>query len=162
MRVNEQIRASQVRLVNEQGEQVGVVPIEEALRVAREAALDLVEVSPDSEPPVCRVMDYGKYKYRMKKRMHTRVHSVQLKEVRLRPKTEEHDLQVKLKRAREFLSKKNKVLVNMLFRGRELHHTELGFQLMQEVKKQLEDVGKVEKEPAMEGRRISMTVVPKA
>lgn len=162
MKVNEQIRSSQVRLVNEQGEQVGVVPIEEALRVAREALLDLVEVAPDSEPPVCRVMDYGKYKYRMKKRLHTRVHSVHTKEVRLRPKTEEHDLQVKLKRAREFLSKKNKVLVNMLFRGRELHHTELGFQLMQEVKKQLEDVGKVEKEPAMEGRRISMTVVPKA
>jgi len=161
LRINERIRHKQVRLINDEGQQVRVGPIEQARVVAREAGLDLVEVAPDVDPPVCRVMDYGKYKYRMKKRQHSKVHSVHIKEVRLRPKTEEHDLEVKLRRAREFLKKKDKVLINMVFRGREMRHTELGHHLMEEVKKRLEEVAKVEKGPTMEGRRITMTLAPK-
>ena len=154
-----------VRVVNAEGQQIGVVPTEQAQTMAREAALDLVEVAPDARPPVCRIMDYGKFKYRQRKRSqrsHTKQHVAHVKEVRLRPKIDEHDLQVKLKRARGFLEKKDRVLVNMQFRGREMAHIDVGRELMQRFVADLEDIARADRPPRMEGRRMSTTLIPKA
>ncbi|MHC4925626.1 MAG: translation initiation factor IF-3, partial [Planctomycetota bacterium] len=128
-RINERIRIREVRLIAQDGRQMGVVPTEEAQRLAREAGLDLVEVSSDARPPVAKIMDYGKYKYERKKQQtesKKKAHTVQIKEVRLRPKTGEHDFNVKLSRARRFLEAGDKVQVVLMFRGRELAHLEVG------------------------------------
>ena len=136
--------------------------IEDALRVAADADLDLVEVAPNARPPVCKIMDYGKFKYTQKKRASKqKQHQVQVKEIRVRPKTGDHDIEVKVKRAREFLEHKDKVLVNVLFRGRELAHIDEGRRVMNEVLQQLEDVAKVEKLPSMEGKRMTALVAPR-
>jgi translation initiation factor IF-3 len=163
LRVNEQIRISPVRLINAEGVAVGVLPTGKALETAHEAGLDLVEVAPNERPPVCRIMDYGKFKYQQKKRTSKqKQHQVQTKEIRVRPKTGDHDIEVKVKRAREFLEHKDKVQVNVLFRGRELAHIDEGRRVMDEVLQALEDVAKVEKNPSMEGKRMTAIVAPRA
>jgi translation initiation factor IF-3 len=164
LRINEQIRISAVRLIDENGAQVGVVETAEALKRAEEAGLDLVEVSPDGEPPVCRIMDYGKFKYKQKKKVHqskTKQHVTQIKELRLHPKTDKHDIEIKIAHARGFLAKKDKVMVNMLFKGREMAHIEIAKEKMAFFAQQLEDVGKLERPPLMEGRRMHMVLAPK-
>jgi translation initiation factor IF-3 len=152
-----------VRLINAEGEQMGLMITPEALKLAREAAMDLVEVSPDSSPPVCKIMDYGKYKYDQKKKAHhakTKQKIVHVKELRLRPKTEEHDLLVKIKKARGFLEGGDRVQINMLFRGREMAHIELGKDLMQRFADEVADLSKVEKSASLEGRRMTMLLAP--
>jgi len=161
LKVNEQIQISPVRVVSQGGDQIGVLPIEEALVLAQQAGLDLVEVAPLEEPPVCRIMDYGEFKYKLRKRKHTKHHVVHLKEIRVRPKTDVHDLEVKVKRAREFLGRKDKVLISVLFRGREMRHKELGAAVLSRMVVQLEDIAKVEKEPDMMGRRMTVTLAPR-
>ena len=162
-RTNDRIRVPEVRLVDANGAQVGVVRIEDALRLAAEADLDLVEIAPNSKPPVAKIMDFGKFKYSQKKRASKqKQHQVQVKEIRVRPKTGDHDIEVKVKRAREFLEHKDKVLVNVLFRGRELAHIDEGRKVMNEVLAALEDVAKVEKNPSMEGKRMTAIIAPRA
>ena len=160
--INDRIRAKEVRLIGENSEQFGMKSIEEARQIAEEAGVDLVLVAPDSDPPVCKVMDYGKFKYRQKKRQHEHhKHQPQLKELRMRPKTEEHDLMVRVKQARQFLERGDRVLVNVRFRGREMAHTELGRALLDRFATALEDVAKVDKAPSMEGRRMNLVLVKK-
>ena len=164
MRVNERIRVKTVRLVDSEGNQLGVVPIEEALAAARDAELDLVEVAPGADPPVCRVMDYGKFKYKQKKKTHQsgpKHHVAQVKEVRLRPKTDTHDVEVKRNRAIRFLGRGDKVLVNMLFRGREMAHVDIGREILQQFAIDLEDMAKVESPPKMERNKMHMLLAPK-
>ncbi|MGD9857535.1 MAG: translation initiation factor IF-3 [Planctomycetaceae bacterium] len=159
-RLNEQIRLTPVRVVDQDGEMVGVIPTEQALSIAREAGLDLVEVAPNERPPVCRILDYGKFKYELKKKQqkNTKTHQTQLKEIRLRPKTGDHDIEFKMKRARGFLEDKDKVKLNVFFRGRENAHHERGRQILESIIQDLDDVAKVEKPPGMEGGR-NMTAV---
>lgn len=144
---------------------VGIIPTQEAMTLATEAGLDLVEVSPNDRPPVCRIMDYGKFKYEQKKRLSqksNKQHQTQLKEIRLRPKTGQHDIDFKVKRAKEFLSQNDKVKVNVIFRGRENAHHERGREILEGVMEMLEDIAKVEKPAGMEGpRAMSMILAPK-
>jgi translation initiation factor IF-3 len=161
-RINDQIRCPSVRVVSSEGEQLGVLPIEQANEEARKVGLDLVEVAASEEPPVCRIMDYGKYKYQQKKRQHkTHTHQVKIKEIRVRPKTGVHDITVKVNRARDFLGHKDKVLISVIFRGREMAHVEEGRRVINEILAQLEDVAKVESSPMQQGRRIACTLAPK-
>jgi translation initiation factor IF-3 len=163
-RVNERIRIREVRLIDHTGKQVGVVPTERAMAMAREAGLDLVEVSAESRPPVAKIMDYGKYKYERKKQQQEsrkKSHAVQVKEVRLRPKTDKHDFDVKLGRARQFLEEGDKVQVNMMFRGRELAHLEVGRQVVDRFAKALEDIAKMERPPIFEGKRMTCLITHK-
>jgi translation initiation factor IF-3 len=142
---------------------VGVVPIEEARNRAIEAGLDLVEVSPNSEPPVCRIMDYGKFLYQQKrkaKESQKKQHVVTLKEIRLRPKIDDHDREIKIKHASEFLEKGHKVQFTMLFRGREMMHVEQGYQIMEEIVQTLGESAKIERPAQMLGRKITMVLVP--
>lgn len=162
-RINDQITAPKVRLVGADGEMVGVVSISEALRLSEEAGLDLVEVSPNAEPPVCKILDYGKYKYEQQKKAaeaRKKQKTVDVKEVKIRPGIEDHDYGVKMRNARRFLEDGDKVKVTMRFRGREMAHQEIGQQLLQRMKQELADVSKVEMEPRMEGRQIIMVLVP--
>ena len=160
--MNEQIRISPVRVIDQNQQQLGVISIAEALGLAREAGLDLVEVSPMERPPVCRVMDYGKYKYERKKRQKSAHggHVIVLKEIRLRPKTDAHDREIKMNRARDFLAEGNKVQFTMLFRGRERVHRTLATGIFQSILDELGDTVRVERFPAMEGRRMTMVVAP--
>jgi translation initiation factor IF-3 len=161
-RINEQIRVTPIRVIGADGAQLGILPTEEAMRQARAADLDLVEVAPNERPPVCRIMDFGKFKYQQKKRQHKgHAHQVKLKEIRVRPKTGDHDIQVKVSKAREFLGEKNKVIVTVVFRGRELAHVEEGRKVIDEILVQLEDISKVESPPTHHGRRMICTVAPK-
>jgi len=161
-RVNEQIKISPLRVIGEKGEQLGVIERDEALRLASDGGMDLVEVDPNGRPPVCRLMDYGKFKYRQAKRTHkNKAHEVHLKEIRIRPKTEAHDRDIKIRRAREFLESGDKVMVNMLFRGRELAHMDFARQNMQVFVDQLADVATVERGPLREGRRMILLLSPK-
>ena len=163
LRVNHQIRISPVRVINDKNEQVGVIPIDEAMRLAHDAGMDLVEVAPQDRPPVCRVMDYGKWKYQQKKKHKQRPpHDTQLKEVRLRPKTDTHDRDFKLTHAREFLGKGHKVQFSMIFRGRERFHQDRGLQILLDVADQLSDMAKVVRPPRSEGRRMTMVLTPSA
>ena len=161
-RINEQIKVSPLRIIGENGEQLGVLERDAALRMASEAGMDLVEVAPDVRPPVCRLMDFGKFKYRQAKRSHkTKSHEVKLKEIRIRPKTEAHDRDTKIRRAREFLEAGDKVMVNMLFRGREMAHLDFATQNMKTFVEQLADVGAVERGPMREGRRMMLLLAPR-
>ncbi|MEZ6065695.1 MAG: translation initiation factor IF-3 [Planctomycetaceae bacterium] len=159
-RINEQIRLTPIRVVNHDGEMLGVIPTAEAQQIAREAGLDLVEVAPTERPPVCRIMDYGKFKYEQKKRSQKsqKSHQVQVKEIRLRPKTGDHDIEFKMKRARGFLEERDKVKLNVMFRGRENAHHDRGREMLHEIIAALDDIAKVEKPPGMEGGR-NMTAV---
>jgi len=163
-RVNEEIRIRQVRLVDKDGEMVGVVPTDEARAAAAEADMDLVEVSPNADPPVCKILDYGKFKYEEKKREHEakkKQRGGDFKEIRLRPKTDTHDRQIKLDRARRFLREGNRVQVTLLFRGREMQHISRGSEVLNAVAKELEDVAKVERYANRDGRRMHMSLMPK-
>jgi translation initiation factor IF-3 len=150
-------------LISADKKQVGIVPIGEALEAARAQNLDLVEVAPDADPPVCRIMDYGKLRYEASKKGKgkTKPKSQHLKEVKLRPLTAEHDVEVKVKNIRKFLGNGDKVRVSMIFRGRERSHTDIGLELLQEVINRIEDIGVVEVLPKIEGRDMSMLIVPK-
>lgn len=142
----------------------GIVPTIEALTLARDADLDLVEVAPDERPPVCRIMDYGKFKYEQNKRKKdgTKTHQQQIKEIRLRPKTGDHDIEFKVKQARGFLVDRDKVKVNVMFKGREIAHKDRGREMLQSVITMLEDVAKVEKMPSMEGdKTMSIVLTPR-
>ena len=155
--INDRIKAPAVRLIGDQGEQLGVKPTPEAQQLAEEAGLDLVLVAPNADPPVCKIMDYGKFKYQQRKRQHEHHHhQPQMKELRLRPKTEEHDLMVRVRKAREFLERGDRVMINLRFRGREMAHVDLARSLLERFAKEIEDIAKVEKRPSMEGRRMVM------
>src|SRR5438067_2919279 len=161
-RVNEQIRISPIRLIGAAGEQLGVVPTSQALEMAREANLDLVEVAAQERPPVCKIMDYGKFRYQQShKKTKAKTHQQKLKEIRVRPKTGEHDIDTKINQARKFLEHKDKVLVYVLFKGRELQHVDEGRRIITHVLEKLADLAKVEKPPAMEGKRMTAMVAPK-
>lgn len=163
-RINQQIRVPQVRLIDAQGEQAGVVDTDEARRMADDVGQDLVEVAPDAQPPVCKIMDYGKFKYLQKKREHDqrkKSHATQLKELRVRPKIDKHDRDFKINRARGFLEAGHKVQFNMLFRGREMAHQDVGREVMNKIVEKLADVSKVERPPRMEGRRMTVLLTHK-
>ncbi|HMQ15912.1 MAG TPA: translation initiation factor IF-3 [Phycisphaerae bacterium] len=159
LRCNEQIRISPVRVINEHNDQIGVVDNREALRMAREAGLDLVEVAPNERPPVCKIMDYGKFKYEQKKKVRKH-HEQQLKEVRLRPKTDDHDRDIKVARAQEFLRKGDKVQFKMVFRGRERAHREIGMETFREILDHFGELVKIERPPGMDGRDMIMVLGP--
>ena len=163
LRCNDQIRVTPIRLIDENDDQIGIVELDDAKRRAREAELDLVEVAPNSKPPVCRIMDYGKWKYHQrKKESKAKSHAKKsdLKGVRLRPKIDDHDLSIKVARAREFLVDGDKVQFTMLFRGREMAHRNLAMKSMDGIRDMLADVSKVESVPRMMGRRMTMLLVP--
>ncbi len=157
------IKAPEVRLVDSGGAQLGVMSSTEAYEHAVEAGLDLVEVSPNAKPPVCRIMDYGKYKYQMSKKAHEAKKKqtvIHVKEVKLRVKTDEHDYQFKVRNARRFLSHGDKVKVAIFFRGREISHKELGLKILKRVVEETKDLGSVEQEPKMEGRSMMLILAP--
>jgi translation initiation factor IF-3 len=161
-RVNDQIRVAMVRVIGFDGTQLGILPTADAIQEARRAELDLVEVAPNEQPPVCRIMDYGKYKYQQKKRQHrSQSHQTKIKEIRVRPKTGEHDVGVKVSRAREFLGHKNRVIVTVVFRGREMAHVEEGRRVLEGILRQLEDLARLESPPTQHGRRLVCTLAPK-
>jgi translation initiation factor IF-3 len=166
LRINGGIRVPSVRLIDDANAQVGIVPTDDALARAREAGLDLVEVSPTSDPPVCRIMDYGKWLYQQKRKVreahkkHTQ-HATTLKEIRLRPEIDKHDLDIKLKHGHEFIEKGHKVQFTVLFRGRQILHQDLGRAVLDQITTSLEPVAKVERPSMMTGRRMVMILVPK-
>ncbi len=161
-RINEQIRISPVRLIGAGGEQLGVIPTTQAMEMAREAQLDLVEVAPMERPPVCKIMDFGKFRYQQThKKAKNKPHQQKLKEIRVRPKTGDHDIETKVNQARKFLEHKDKVLVNVLFRGRELQHIEEGKRIIIGMLEKLADLAKIEKAPSMEGKRLTAMLAPK-
>jgi len=163
LRVNERIRISPIRVVDESGEVLGIMSADEGRSLARERGLDLVEVAANSRPPVCRIMDYGKFKYEQSKkerRAKSRQHQQQLKELKFRPKIEKHDFEFKLRNARKFLIENNKLKITMVFRGREITHAELGENVLHRVAKELADVGLVESGPRLEGKSMFMLLTP--
>jgi translation initiation factor IF-3 len=162
-RVNEQIRITPIRLIGPNGEQVGVIPTSQAMEMAREAQLDLVEVAPQEKPPVCKIMDFGKFKFQQKQKAKekTKAHQQKLKEIRLRPKTDAHDVDTKIQQARKFLEHKDKVLIYVMYKGRELQHIEEGKRVLTHMLEKLIDLCKVEKAPSMEGKRMSTMLAPK-
>ncbi|MBD3233480.1 MAG: translation initiation factor IF-3 [candidate division Zixibacteria bacterium] len=162
-RINESIRVREVRLIDENGSQIGIVPTSKALGIAREKGYDLVEVAPNSKPPVCRIMDYGKYVYDQQKKAKAakkKQHTVQVKEIRFRPKIEEHDYDFKLKHIREFLQQGFKVKIMIRFRGRELAHKDMGFKVLEQLEEDISDIGKLEVPGKMENRAINAVVAP--
>lgn len=161
---NEEIDAREVRVINSDGEQAGVMSLAAALELAREVSLDLVEVSPNADPPVCRIMDFGKYVFEQNKKAQSakrKQKQVHVKEIKFRPGTEEGDYQVKLRKLREFLEVGDKAKVTLRFRGREMAHQELGAKLLARVRDDLEDLGTVEQMPQLEGRQMIMIIGPK-
>ncbi len=165
LRINEQIRVREVRLIDDKGEQRGIVATLEAIRIARELGLDLVEVAPQSVPPVCKLLNYGKFKFEQEKKIkdsRKKVKGGELKEIRMQPKIATHDLDFKAKHVRAFLEEANKVKVTIRFRGRELAHTERGEDVLKAVLSRLEGYYVMEKSPSMEGRFMSMVLSPKA
>lgn len=163
VRVNREIRAKEVRVIDPEGKQLGILPIVEALRTAYNFELDLVEVSPKSDPPVCRIMDYGKFKYQQRKKdqeAKKKQAVIHLKEVKMRPKTEEHDFQFKLRHIERFLKEGNKIKVTIVYRGRELAHPELGKNMLTRIVEETKEWGRVEQEPKFEGRNCVMVLAP--
>ena len=166
MKVNGGIRVPNVRLIDQENNQVGIISRDEALNQAREVGLDLVEVAPSSDPPVCRIMDYGKWLYQQKRKLrdahkkHPK-HASSLKEIRLRPETDKHDLEIKQKHAREFLEKGHKVQFTVFFRGRQMLHQDHGFDVLDEMAQALEDLAKIERPSKMAGKRMTMMLVPR-
>ena len=164
-RINNRIRAPQVRLIDDEGGQLGIVQLREALAIAEERGLDLMEVAPNAVPPVCRIVDYGKFRYEQtKKDREARKNQKQaeLKEVRLKPKTDDHDLEVKAKQARKFLLAGDKVKFTVRFRGREIYHPDIGREMLEQMAEELRDVATVEQRPLMEGRALSLMLAPSA
>jgi len=162
-RVNERIRAPEIRLIGPEGENIGVVTPERAMQIAEEAGLDLVEISPNAAPPVCKVMDFGKFKYESQKReaeARKKQKIIEIKEVKFRPNTDTHDYQVKLKNVVRFLENGDKVKVTLRFRGREMAHQDLGRILLERVAEDVKELGKIENMPRMEGRQMVMMIGP--
>lgn len=162
-RLNDEITVLEIRLQGLEGEQLGIVNIRAALQMAEEAGVDLVEIAPTAKPPVCRIMDYGKFKYQEAKRAHEaklKQKQVQVKEVKLRPGTDENDYQIKLRNMTRFLDDGDKVKVTLRFRGREMAHQEFGMRQLERIKADLEEVGQVEQMPKMEGRQMIMVIAP--
>ncbi len=162
-RTNEKIRATQVRVINSDGKNLGTLSTQEAINIAKQKGLDLIEISPKANPPVCKIIDIGKYKYDLQKKANKakkKQKIVNLKEIKLRPVTEIHDYNFKIKNAQKFLSKGDKVKFTVLFKGREMQHTHLGHELMQRIINDTNDLGKVEVQPKFEGRQIIMIVQP--
>ena len=162
--VNRRIRAKEVRLIDPDGKQLGVVPLREALETAQSHGLDLVEVAPNVSPPVCRIMDYGRYKYQQNKKLQEakkRQSTFQVKEIKLRPGTGEHDFQVKMRHVKRFLDHRDKVKVTVIFRGREMAYTDLGLEVLQRVAEETSEFAAVEQEPRREGRIMVMVLAPK-
>ena len=162
-RTNEKIRATQVRVINSDGKNLGTLSTQEAINIAKQKGLDLIEISPKANPPVCKIIDIGKYKYDLQKKANKakkKQKTINLKEIKLRPVTEIHDYNFKIKNAKKFLSKGDKVKFTVLFKGREMQHTHLGHKLMQRIINDTNDLGKVEVQPKFEGRQIIMIVQP--
>ena len=163
--INWEIKAPEVRVIDPDGNQVGVLPVKEAIKIAEERGLDLVEVAPNSQPPVCRIMNYGKYKYQQSKRtQEARKHQtvIHIKEVKVRPRTEEHDFQFKLRHVKRFLDEGNKVKISILFRGREIAHPEFGKELLNRFVEGVKDMSMIEQFPRLEGRNMVMILAPKS
>ncbi len=163
MQVNYAIEAPTVRVINEKGEQIGVMPLAEAVAKAESVGLDLVLMAANADPPVCKIMDYGKYKYQISKKANAarkKQHVMQVKEVKVRASTDQHDLEVKMRRARKFLEDGNKVKLSMRFRGREMIYAARGAEQLQRIAAQLQDLGKVEHMPSLEGRQMVMILAP--
>jgi translation initiation factor IF-3 len=163
-RLNEEITAAEVRLIGSDGQQVGIVPVQEALQSAEEQELDLVEIVPTAAPPVCRIMDYGKFLFEESKKRNAarkKQKQIQVKEVKFRPGTDEGDYQIKLRNLTRFLENGDKVKVTLRFRGREMAHQELGAQMLKRIEGDLEELGVVEQFPKMEGRQMVMVLAPK-
>jgi len=164
-RINAQIRALEVRLIGDDGSQVGVITLREALARAEEAGLDLVEVSPDAKPPVCKLIDYGKFKYQMSKKAHEAKKKqviVEVKEINLTPNTDRHDIETKQTHIRRWAAEKHRTKVLVKFRGRELSHLDLGYKVVDELLKGIEDVVALEARPKLEGRRLVVMLVPRS
>jgi translation initiation factor IF-3 len=162
-RINDKIRARQVLVIDDEGRALGILDIRDALAAAEERELDLVEVAPNATPPVCKIMDYGRFKYQQEKKSHdSKKHQavVQLKEIKMRPKTGEHDYQFKLKHIREFLEKGLKVKATIMFRGREVVHADFGAQILARIAQEVADLGKLEREAKMEGRNMFIVLTP--
>ncbi|MDR2050963.1 MAG: translation initiation factor IF-3 [Deltaproteobacteria bacterium] len=163
VRRNDQIRAREVRVIDEEGEQLGILPRSEAISLAREGGLDLVEVAPNADPPVCRIMDYGKFRYEEQKKKQEakkRQVVVQLKEIKLRPKTDDHDYQTKVTHIRRFLGEGDRCKVTIFFRGREIVHKDRGQIMLDKVLEDTKDIAKMEQEPRTEGRTLHMLLAP--
>ena len=164
VRVNRQIRISPVRVIGADGEQLGIMAVEEALATAEGDGLDLVEVAPNARPPVVRIMDYGKFKYeeaRKSRQARKKQHHIQIKEVKFRPAIEPHDFEFKVRHAKKFLEEGNKVKATMMFRGRQIANPSLGLEVLRKVAEVLDEVGKVEAQPSMEGRTMTMILAPR-
>ncbi|MFW5679419.1 MAG: translation initiation factor IF-3 [Pseudomonadota bacterium] len=162
-RVNDRIDSNEVRLVDADGEMVGVVPIREALYRASEAGLDLVEISPNATPPVCKILDYGKFKYEAQKRANAarkKQRVIEVKEIKMRPGIDDNDYNIKMKKVRTFLDEGDKVKVTMRFRGREMSHQHIAMDILTKVKEEVADLAKVEQFPKMEGRQMVMVMAP--
>ncbi len=164
LRINERIRVREVRLVDAKGQQAGVVQVNDAIKQAKEAGLDLVEVAPEASPPVCRLLDYSKFRYereRQKRESRSHQRHAQLKELRFRPRIEDHDYQTKMRSLTKFLKRGNKVKVTLVFRGREMAHQEFGHQLLARVQGDISGIAQVERAPVQEGRFLFMTLTPR-
>jgi len=162
-RINERIRVPQVRLIDENGGQVGVVPTQQALQMAREKGLDLMEVSPNAQPPVCKICDYGKFKYEKKKKEHQarkKQTVIKVKEVQLRPQTDVHDLEYKFRNIRQFLEDGDKAKITIMFRGREITYVDQGFKIMRDLAERVKDIGSIEAPPKLEGKKLIMVLAP--
>ncbi|MDK2931478.1 MAG: translation initiation factor IF-3 [Bacillota bacterium] len=162
--MNEAIRAREIRLIDENGEQLGIMVVREGLRIAAERGLDLVEVAPNAKPPVCRLLDYGKYKYEQAKRdreARKKQRTMDIKEVRMTPKIEGHDFQVKVRNAQKFLQDGDKVKATVRFRGREIVHADIGRALLLDLAEEVKDYGVIEREPRVEGKHMIMVLAPK-
>lgn len=163
--MNRQIRISPVRLVDADGSQVGVVPVDEALRAAQDRGLDLVEVAPNARPPVVKIMDYGKFKFEQQKAARAakkKQHVIQIKEVKYRPGIDDHDFDFKTRHAKQFLEEGNKVKLTMMFRGRQVTHPELGRDVLYRVFEAVKEIAKIEAEPRLEGRNMTMVLAPRS
>jgi translation initiation factor IF-3 len=163
--INWNIKAPEVRVIDSDGKQVGILSLKSAMKIAEEKGLDLVEVAPNSQPPVCRIMNYGKYKYQQSKRVQeARKHQtvILVKEVKIRPRTEDHDFQFKLRHVKRFLEEGNKVKISMLFRGREIAHPEFGKEMLNRFIEGVKDLMVIEQAPRLEGRNMVMILAPKS
>ncbi|MCP4108905.1 MAG: translation initiation factor IF-3 [Desulfobacteraceae bacterium] len=164
MNINQRIRAKEVRVIDPEGNQIGIIPTYKALAVANDFGLDLVEISPNADPPVCKIMDYGRYKYELTKKQQEakkKQSTFQIKEIKVRPKTGEHDLQVKIGHIKKFLDKKDKVKVTVIFRGREITLSQQGRTLLTKIAEETNEVAIVEQQPKFEGRTMTMVLSPK-
>ncbi|MEJ5299710.1 MAG: translation initiation factor IF-3 [Thermodesulforhabdaceae bacterium] len=164
VRVNNQIKAKEVRLIGTEGNQLGIVPIEKALELAAAEGLDLVEVAPQADPPVCKIMDYGRYKYQLSKKSQEAKKKqtiIQVKEIKIRPKTDEHDFQTKIRHIKRFLAQKDRAKVTVVLRGREVMYKDQAYQMLQRIEEALKDEAVVESSPKEEGKNVVMVLSPK-